>query len=68
MRRFLPVFMGLALLLGSTAVSRADDKEKTTVKTEPNGDVKIKDKTHKHKTKTKIKSHGDTTTVKTTEH
>ena len=69
MRTFLTAFMGLALVVGSTAVSRADDK--TKIKTESNGDVKIKEKTHengqKHKVKTKIHNSGDTTTVKTKE-
>ena len=61
--------MGLALALGSAAVSRADDvyKDKTRTKVEKNGDVKIKSKSHgerpgpdvKSKSKTKVEKDGD---------
>ena len=68
MRRILPVFTGLALALGTVAVSRADDyKEKSKTKVEHNGDVKVKTKAHEEqpgpdynsKSKTKIEKDGD---------
>jgi hypothetical protein len=72
MRKFAPVFMGLALAL-APVVSHADDhyKDKTKVKVEKDGDAKYKEKTHdatgKHKVKTKVDQDGDKVKVKTKE-
>jgi hypothetical protein len=65
-KTLLALFAGAALAAATPATD--DYKEKSKVKVEDNGDVKIKSKDNVgDKSKTKIKHHGDKTKVKSTE-